>query len=279
MGNGQLAAAAQEERLLARARGLVVSGALSSSPRARGGPLMLTVLRNDLRRALRDQFLVGAMTFIVVISVAMRFALPALDLTLREGGGVSLVAYFPLMASYLAAATGGVMTGVIVGMLLLENREQDTISALMVSPLSLARLLVIEAGVAFVGAALVTLFQALVVGVGLPSLGPLVALSLAGALFAPLIMLAIATFATNKLEAFAILKLLSLLALGPAVAYFVDEPWQLLALVFPPYGVMKAWWIAATGAGAYWHWIALGVLVQLLWILLLARRFLRVLRG
>ena len=175
---------------------------------------MLIVLLNDLRRLVRDQFMVGAALFIVLISVAMRFALPAIDATLRESGGFELAAYFPLFASYNAFAIGSVMTGLILGVLLLENREQGTISALMVSPMSMRRFLVIESAFAYVAAVPVTLGTALVIGIGLPSAGELVLFTLTAALFAPLMMLALATFASNKLEAFALLAGTTVLFLG-----------------------------------------------------------------
>ncbi len=239
---------------------------------------MLTVLINDLRRLVRDQFMVGAALFIVLISVAMRFALPAVATALREGGGFELEAYFPLFASYNAFAIGSVLTGLILGVLLLENREQGTISALRVSPLSIRRFLVIESVFAYVAAVPVILGTTLVVGIGLPSPGELLLFTLIAALFAPLMMLALATFASNKLEAFALLKVLNLLVVGPLAAYFVPAPWQYVALVFPPYSGMKAWWIATAGAGPYWHWVLICLLVQVACIAWLGRRFIKTAR-
>ena len=242
---------------------------------------MKLVLLNDLRRMLRDQFLVGTLLFVVLLALGLRFILPAAEAALRLRSGLELGGYYPLVASYLATTMGAVMAGLVVGMLLLENREHDTISALRVSPMTVDRLLWIEGGLAFGLGALVTVVEASVVGVGLPSAAELTLLILVSSLFAPLMMLLLATFASNKLEAFALLKVLNLLAIGPLVAYFIPEPWQFLAAILPPYGVMKAWWVASAGGGlgTYWHWLATGLVVQAGALLWLRRRFLAVVSG
>jgi len=237
---------------------------------------MSLTLLNDLRRMIRDQFIVGLLVFVVAMSVGLRFALPALDELLQGRSGLVLSEYFPLFASYLATSTGAVMAGLILGILLIENREQDTLSALRVSPLPLGRLLMIEGIFAWTVSVVLTLVSVTITGIGLPALHELVLFALACSLFAPLIMLTIASFCANKLEAFALLKILNILVIGPMVAFFVPEPWQYFAAIFPPYGIMKAWWIACSGGGFgdYWHWLLIGVVVQVAGLVWLRARYL-----
>lgn len=233
-------------------------------------------LSMDLKRLLRDEFLLGAVGFILAMVLCMRFFLPAIQAELLSRSQWDLTPYYPLIASYLAASLGGVMVGMMSGMLLLETREQDALSAVMVSPLSASRLIVIESLAAYVLAFILILAQAWIVGVGLPSVGALVGIAAGCAAFAPLFMIALATFATNKLEAFALMKILGLFALAPVVAYFIPEPWQWGAAILPPYGAMKAWWNAASGHGPIGIWLASGLIVSALTYVGLLRRFTRV---
>ena len=231
-------------------------------------------VQTDLRRLLRDEFLVGASLYIAAVMVGLRFGMPALDAALMERWSWNLDPYMPLIASYMAAALGGTLVGILGGLLLLEMREENTIAAILVAPWSVRRLLAAESAAAYgLGVGLI-LLQAYVAGVALPPMTLLLPIAMVFGLFAPIFMLTVATFASSKLEAFALLKIVSLLALAPAAAFFVPEPWQWGAAVFPPYGAMKAWWHAAAASGTVWPWLATGAVVQALWLLGLARRFL-----
>ena len=229
------------------------------------------VLRADGVRIIRDQFLIGMVVYILAVVVALRIALPYI--TARLSPSVDLTAYYPLLASYFAVVLGAVLVGTISGMLLLETREERMLDALRVSPMPVGRMLMFEALSAFVTATVIILLMALILGIGLPSLGVVVVVSMGGAAFAPVVSVALATTARDKVEAFALMKIMGLVALVPVAAWFLPEPWQWAAIVSPPYAATKAWWIAEAGHSGWPLWLALAFVVNGALLAGLIRRF------
>lgn len=231
------------------------------------------ILYNDALRLLRDQFLVGASAYIVALAVALRWVAPWAEAELSASAGFSLAPYVPLAVSYFALVNSTVLTGMLGGFLLLETREERAIHALRVTPTPLwLHLAALGAVVLAAGFALM-LTEAAIIGVGVPAAGPAAA---AAALVAPMgivFALILASAASNKVEAFAVMKMTGFLGLVPIGAYFLPEPWQHLAGVVPVYWGCKLWWMAAAGE-AGWAWlVGPGLLCSAAWIGLLLRRF------
>lgn len=124
------------------------------------------------------------------------------------------------------------------------------------------------------GGALLTATLSAVVGVGTPPWPAVVAASVVGAPTGAVMALVIAAGASNKVEAFALMKVTTILGLIPVGAWFVPEPWQLVAGVVPPYWACKLWWAAVEGE-AWLGYAAAGIGVSTLWLGVLTRRFLR----
>ena len=119
--------------------------------------------------------------------------------------GFHLDAYFPLLMSFLPLVAAG-MTGTVVGFLLLDQRDDHTMTALLVTPLSLGDYLRYRVGVLMVvsavfGAAITPLAglsetTPLQIGVAAVTAAPL----------APIYALFLGTFAANKVQGFALAK-------------------------------------------------------------------------
>lgn len=224
----------------------------------------------DVKLVSRDRFLVGMPLFVLGLAVLLRFALPAVTELLRESHGFDLEPYWILIASSAALGTAAPLIGMIIGFILLESRENHTLKALMVSPVSLKHYLLYHSSIPiFLGAVFTALF-AVIVGVGLPSAAALIAISLVGSVLGGIATLFIATFADNKVQAFAIMKAFSGAGLIPLAAYFIREPWQFLAGVYPPYWTFKAYWVAAKLGGGWWIYLSIGAVTSLatLWAMM-----------
>jgi hypothetical protein len=100
----------------------------------------------------------------------------------------------------------------------------------------------------------------------------MLAIGAAGMLFAGICTLALASFADNKVQAFAVMKMISGCSMLPLAAYFVDEPLQYAFGLFPPYWLVKAWWVAVEG-GAWGVHLGVGIASNGLLLLWMARRF------
>lgn len=211
---------------------------------------LLGALRADGLRLVRDRFLLGTAAYVLGVSVAMRWALPALATGLKARWGFDLTPGLPLWVSYFALVLSGILVAFIGGFLLLEAREDRTVKAVLVSPLSLSVYVGTVCAVMALGAASLALVQAAVIGLALPPPGALGAAAVVGGASAPWMALALAAGADNKVEAFALSKFVSLAGLVPLAAGFLPEPWQWLATPVPAYWACKVYWLAQSGAPA-----------------------------
>ncbi|MFV1988474.1 MAG: hypothetical protein ACC682_14430 [Gemmatimonadota bacterium] len=232
--------------------------------------------RNDVRLVGRDRFVVGLGVYIVAMSLVLRFVLPGITESLMDGRGFDLTPYYSLLTSYVSVFLGGLLGGMVFGFTLLEAREDGTIRAVLVSPLPLERYVGYRIGAAYVFCAVIIPLQALLVGVAVPPAGALVAISLVGALTGPAWAFINATYADNKVSAFALMKALGGSGLIVIGAFFLDEPLQLVAGIFPPYWVVKAYWVAVEG-GPWWIYLGVGLAMLLGVVFFLSRRLVRVL--
>ena len=204
----------------------------------------------DVSRMLRDRFLKGMALYILFISVLMRWGVPWLTTGVQTRWSFDLVPYHPLITSYLAVLLGAVMIGIIGGFLMLETREERTVRALLVSPLSTTHYLVIMSGVMMCLAVGVSLLQAFIIGVGLPDFVPLLASAALVSPMARIVAFFLAAFADNRVEGFVQEKFERTMGAVAAGAWIVPEPWQFREGIGPPYRGVKANWVAvARGSG------------------------------
>jgi fluoroquinolone transport system permease protein len=160
-----------------------------------------------------------------------------------------------------------------MGLMVLDERDDRTLMALQVTPVSLIAYALYRIGVATTIAAGYVVACLLLSGLMPPSLlPPAVPIAATGGLFGTVIALLLAAFAGNKLEGLALMKAFGILMLVPLAAYFVEADWQVLLGIFPSYWPAKAFWVAGEG-GAFWPYVLAGTVYNLLLAALLLLRF------
>ena len=250
----------------------------SSSPRARVAPplpAIRAILLVDGLRLLRDRFLLGSITYIIGISVAMRWIIPFATDQLSARLGFDLAPYHGLIMSHIVVQLAALVGAMAGGFLILESKENRVIAAFRVTPVSLGSYVTIIGVVLVAATVLIAVVEGLIVGIGTPPLVPLVLTALAGAPASLIFTLVVGTFATTKTEAFAYLKFIGLAPLLPTASFFLAEPWQYTMAVYPPYWASKAYWVALDG-GASWPILAVGGLVlSAIFVIALTRVFMR----
>jgi hypothetical protein len=206
----------------------------------------------DARLLWRDPLL-GWILFIPVgLALLLRALLPAARDALLTGVGMDLAAYYPLiMGGYVMTAPG--IVGMIVGFLLLDERDSRTLVALRVTPLPLRRYLAYRIVVPLLAGIAVTIACYPLAGAVALPVRSLMAISVVGSLWAPLLALVLATAAPNKVAGFAVMKVLNSLTLLPIAAFFLPTPLQYVAGILPPYWPMRALWSAAAGDTFGWY--------------------------
>ena len=233
--------------------------------RAAVGALVAT----DLRSVWRDPMLRWMAVLPVGIAVLLRVGIPLLTQELRTRQGFDLSPYYLLIVSTLVLLMP-VMVGTIAGFLLLDLRDDRTLSALQVTPLSVRGYLAYRLLVPMALSLPVTVLMVQFVGQVEIGIGATWSAALAAAPVAPMYALFLGTFARNKVQGFALMKAAGVLMIPPVVAWWVREPWQWMLGIVPYYWPIKLFWNLATdrGAGVVIMSVALSYQALLVWLLL-----------
>jgi fluoroquinolone transport system permease protein len=194
---------------------------------------------------LRDPLLAWVVLLPFGLALLLRMLIPAIDSALRQAA-FDLSPYHRLiMSGYLMTAPG--IVGMVMGFLLLDERDAKTLSALRVMPMSMRRYLTLRMILPLLLGLGSTLVGYPLVGLTPMPFGVLVSLAAISALSAPTLALVLAALAPNKVAGFALVKVLNVVNLAPILAFFAPMPWQLLAGVLPAFWPMRAMWAVAAG--------------------------------
>jgi fluoroquinolone transport system permease protein len=216
-----------------------------------------------------------------VIAVAARWLLPLFAAWLDRRYGVALADYQALATSTFVVLTNPMILGAVVGLLLLDEQDEGSLTALRVTPLGMARYIAWRTA-APVALCMAFSFASVVIVAPVfeaPPPGPLAMLAVAflAALGTPLMALAVASVATNKVEGLAVIKGLGFLILAAFIAWWVPWPWRWLFGLFPTWWPTEAYWRFAgePGPGGPWLVWGLGLVVHAALLWALGRRFAR----
>ncbi|WP_158228254.1 ABC transporter permease [Pseudonocardia sp. MH-G8] len=156
---------------------------------------------------------------------------------------------------------------------LLDERDQNTLAALRVTPVPPRTYPTYRAGVAIALTTFSVLASLAISGqVGAHTLVLSVPIALMAGLLAPVLGFTMSSLGRNKIEALAVMRVFGLAVFTvPMIPFFIlDSPWQLAFGFLPPYWPVRAFWSAYDG-GAYWPYVAVGLLYNAAIALLLLR--------
>lgn len=231
---------------------------------------VLALLGADRRRLGRDGLLAWVAALPLVMAVAVRAGLPRLAGAL-EGHGIMIGPWLPRLRAVALAVVVPVLVGVVVGFMLLEEKQDRVWAALAVTEVSLRRYLAWRAATCLTATALVT-FACLRIagpaglGVGRTAWAAVGAAPLAGA-----VALGLAAWARDTIQGFAAVKLLLVVLVLPAAAPALAAPWRDLLVLVPSWWVLRA--VEAMGGaggggctgcaahGGHWPLLVLGSIV------------------
>ncbi len=242
--------------------------------------LLLRFSRNDAKLIWRDRFLVFMFGFVFYIAIVLRFGLPWLDGYLATNGilpsesmPMRFSDFYLLLVSYMAVFQGALIAGTIFGFALLDEKEDDTIKAMLVTPVPFSRYIMYRVAVPMILAFFTVIMMVLSIGQALIPLWQLTLISLGASLTAPIATLFYGIFAENKVQGFAMAKFVGIAGASILLGWFVDEPMQWLFGLFPPFWITKAYWMAYNGNTLWWLALIVGIIAQSGLIYLLVQRF------
>lgn len=233
---------------------------------------LATFARNDLRTVRRDSMLVTVMLGPFLYAAALWF-LPAITRYVARTYAFDIVPYHSVIIGAFCVLGPPLLLGAVLALQLLDERDQNTLAALRVTPVPPATYPAYRAGVT---AALTTFSVLASLAVSGQVEGRTLALSvpiavMAG-LLAPVLGFVMSSLGRNKIEALAVMRVIGLAVFTvPMIPFFfLDSPWQIAFGVLPPYWPVRAFWSAYDG-GTYWPYIAAGLLYNAVLALALLR--------
>ena len=217
----------------------------------------------------RDSLLRGMIVIPLGVAIAVRLLLPVI---LARGGsatGIDLLALYPMIASSALLLITPVMYGIVVGFLLLDQRDDRTLLALAVTPLSFGRYLTYRLVVPTLFAVPMTLATFALGGLTFAPSAVLMA-AVAAAPITSLLALALVSLAENKVQGMALQKAFSVLLVLPLGGLLAPTPWSWLFGLLP-----TTWpiWVLWNAEPASLVVLVGGLGYQMLLLAVLYRRF------
>ncbi|HEX9653497.1 MAG TPA: hypothetical protein VGA99_07285 [bacterium] len=231
----------------------------------------------DAKSVRRDSFLRWMLLYPIALALLIRWGLPVLTEFLRQRYDFELIPYYTLIMSFCVELVP-MFIGMVIGFLLLDQRDDHTLSALQVTPLSLPGYLAYRIALPMSSGLMTTMLFFPLAGWHDLSLLMLFFVALGAVPLAPIFALFLATFSENKVQGFALTKALGVVLWPPIVAYFLPGYWQWLIGVIPTFWPVKAFWMVHNGSAYWWVVLLIGFAYQICLLGLLLRRFENVMR-
>lgn len=228
------------------------------------------LVKGDFINIVRDPMLRLFIFMPLFIPLLFRILVQNGSRLLREYTGFELSPYYLLIVS-IVILMAPLILGTAIGFVLLDERDENILSFIAVTPLGKRGQLAYKLSIAVLISFICTYLSLFLTG--LVEILPvhLLPVALMAALEAPFITLFITAFASNKVEGLVMSKATGLLMTGPLLAYFVPEPWSHLALIFPTTWVARAFQAGYESLGPFLLYNGGGFLVHILVLFLFLR--------
>lgn len=195
-----------------------------------------SLLRADWRNVTRDPLLLLVAAVPLLLASLVRVGFPwAVALAAPH---VALEPYAPFVVGYMLVLTP-MLVGGATGFMLLDEREEQVLAAIAVTPLGKRGWLAYRVAVPVGATAAMGVAAVYLTGLEPPPVGHLPVIVVLAAVEAPLATLFLAAFAANKVQAMALAKAGTLVVVAPFAALFVAVPWQYVAGLLPQYWVVR----------------------------------------
>lgn len=227
----------------------------------------------DAKNIRRDELLRWIIFAPLAMALLIRLLFPIILVRAGEILQFDLMPYYEPVTSFIVILLTPYLAGLVIGFLLLDQRDDGTLTALQVTPLSLNGYLLYRLTMPMLLSIVMTLVAAPLSGVIHIGFGRLVLTAVSAAPFAPIFALLLASLAQNKVQGFAITKVAGIILMPPLLAYFISAPWTIVLGIFPTYWPAMALWSAQAGNPAFWFYWGAGLVVQAIFLVVLTRRF------
>ena len=228
----------------------------------------------DSRNVSRDAMLTWIVFIPILCALIIRWGVPPLAEQVLKQYKFNLKPYYPVILSYFFVMMPPAMFGAVIGFLLLDERDSNTLAALQVTPLTLNNYLIYRISVPII--LTIALMFIIFPIANLERLNFLTILitSLTAAPIAPLFAISLSAFAENKVQGFALMKGFGFVFLIiPLFAYFVQSGWHWVFGILPTFWPMKVYWILEAGKNNIFVYVIVALIYQFAILTFLLRYF------
>jgi len=226
--------------------------------------------QGDLLNTIRDPYLKWMIIIPFILALLIRLLLP--ELTGWASPMVNIVPFYPLVMALIVVFVP-LLYGIVIGFLVLDERDEGTLNALKVTPVSMRRYIAYRVSAPMALSFITTLIAYPLAGLISVDWQLLIIVAALASLESPFIALVFACFAENKVQGFAIQKMLGTVLMALLVAFLIDPGWEFIFWALPTYWPVKAFWEGSAGGHGFWLYVAAGIIVHAALISALLWRF------
>ncbi len=237
-------------------------------------------INNDKKLILRDNFSISMLFAGIGLAIILKYLLPWADAVLIEKGYApsdnipfALHELYPMLIPFMVLYNGSMISGMMSGFLMLDEKDERTLIALGVTPVPLYHYTLYRFGLAALFSFILLIIMLLIIDLVMLPMWQMLLFCAAGSLFSILAALFLVITADNKVQGFAMGKFLSIGGWVMMVGWFIPPPWQWFAGIFPPFFVHKAYWMALEGEAFWWLILALSTILQIITIYLMNKKY------
>lgn len=231
------------------------------------------LLKGSALQIYRDQMLLLLCIAPFLAGIGIKLVIPLIDSILVKYLDFSLVPYF-LMADALTLALGPFMTGMMVGLLMLDERDDGICTYLSVTPVGGKAYFASRLVLPFAYSLATSLATASFCMLGGLPYGWLPAPAVLASFSGILIAMMLVSIASNKVEGLAVSKLLGIILFGIPLAWFANSYLRVISCLLPTYWVMDI--LIKVNEGQIVKYVLdfiLGIVCTSVWFVILYRLF------
>lgn len=235
----------------------------------------IRLLKGSAVQIYRDQMLLALCIAPFLVGIALKVLLPQADILLIKYLNFTIQPYY-LMADAFILTMGAMMIGLMVGLLMLDERDDGICVYFSVTPVGGIAYLVSRLVLPFFYSLATTMIVLSFTALGGLAYGWLLAPAVISAFAGVNMAMILVSIASNKVEGLAVSKLLGILIFGIPLAWFAHSNLRFIGYLLPTYWIADM--LIQIDAGQLLNYIAdfiLGMLCVSIWIAGLYRLFIR----
>jgi len=235
--------------------------------------MRLTVLKYDLRQIRHDPMLVLSTVAPILIWGILKYGYPLLATGIENKWAIDINPYFMHSAVGLVTLIP-MLFGIIYGFMMLDERDAGIITALSITPLGKSGYLQMRMIFPVIFSCLAIMIYCLTLNFSEQlTFVQLLILAIILSLNAPILLLFLGAFASNKVEGIAMSKGFGLFLMAILIDYIVPAPYDWLAGYSPLFWIERAYF--STGMNDYLIYTFVSLITHLLLFIWLLKRFIR----